>query len=160
MYLCKSYMNLSNNVCILHYLLSTLHWTISCKATLVRTDFGLKFPFVKWSVVLSKYLQYLPFCNTAHATGQLSFVDVIHYCLLEGLILGLHPANESQGYFVTMSLIGLVQAIVGTICAKHGKQFIKPAMCNYQVSGWVTYWGCVTNIMTQPGAWITEKNLC
>ena len=27
-----------------------------------------------------------------------------------GLILGLHPANERRGYFVTTSLIGRVQA--------------------------------------------------
>ena len=29
---------------------------------------------------------------------------------ISGLILGLHPANERQRYFVTMSLIGWGQA--------------------------------------------------
>ena len=32
-----------------------------------------------------------------------------HYDAGTGLILGLHPANERQRYFVTMSLIGWVQ---------------------------------------------------
>ena len=35
---------------------------------------------------------------------------IIRVCLNTGLILGLHPANERQRYFVTMSLIGCAQA--------------------------------------------------
>ena len=41
----------------------------------------------------------------------LCFKYALHNTIhISGLSLGLHPANERQCYFVTMSLIGWVQA--------------------------------------------------
>ena len=39
--------------------------------------------------------------------------------MLPGLILGLHPANERRCYFVTMSLIGWVQAYIYRISPEY-----------------------------------------
>ena len=74
-------------------------WIISFVHEFIRS-------FIHSFVLFSFY--FLMQLTSMQCTIQIS--DVQPKVLITGLILGLCPANERRGYFVTMSLIGWVQA--------------------------------------------------
>ena len=75
---------------VLHFLLDSISWLNS-------------FLFVLWQ----RIIQCLEILILIYISARVRSLDI---CLIKGLILGLHPANERRRYFVTTSFIGWAHA--------------------------------------------------